>query len=226
MWIASLSTQLNTGGLPDGYYALAEQNASGPIPDVLTLQERQPWSPADDVGGGLAVADAPPRAWYTAQAEHELYVAKVNRIAIRHSLGNVVAVIEIVSPGNKGSVSALRTFVEKSVSFLQQGIHLLVIDLFPPTKRDPQGIHKAIWDEIQDEPFELPFDKRLTVAAYCAGSTKTAYVEPVAVGDRLPALPLFLSPETYVPAPLEATYVTTWSTCPRQMKELLERGVV
>ncbi len=43
---------------------------------------------------------------------------------------------------------------------------MLVIDLFPPSKRDPQGIHKLIWDEFQEEDLELPADKRLTLAAY------------------------------------------------------------
>src|SRR6516225_10117568 len=100
--------------------------------------------------------------------------ARGNRIVIHHRLGDVVCVIEIVSPGNKCSRNALRSFVQKTTEFLRQGIHLLVIDLLPPTRRDPQGIHKAIWDEIQDEPFELPPDKRLTLAAYAAGVPKTA----------------------------------------------------
>ncbi len=99
---------------------------------------------------------------------------------------------------------------------------LLVVDLFPPSPRDPQGIHKAIWDEIRDEPFELPPDKPLTVAAYSAGEPTTAYVEPVAVGDPLPGLPIFLEPGLYVPAPLEATYEATWSKCPEVLREAVE----
>src|SRR5438034_522082 len=87
---------------------------------------------------------------------------------------------------------------------------LLVIDLFPPSKRDPQGIHKAIWDEFVEEDFALPADKRLTLAAYDAGPPPVAYVEPVAVGDTLPEMPIFLKPGFYVPAPLEATYRITW----------------
>ena len=58
------------------------------------------------------------------------------------------------------------------------------MDLFPPSIRDPHGVHKAIWDQFKEEPFELPSDKRLTLAAYAAGSEKVAYVENVAVGDR------------------------------------------
>src|SRR5206468_115725 len=133
-----------------------------------------------------------------------------------------VAVIEIVSPGNKASRAQLRAFVAKSADLLCQGVHLLVIDLFPPGKRDPHGIHKLIWDELEERDIELPPDKPLTVASYSAGEVKTAYVEPVAVGDGLPDMPLFLEPETYVPAPLEATYQTTWGVFPAALKGLLE----
>ena len=107
----------------------------------------------------------------------------------------MIAVIEIVSPGNKSSRHALRAFVEKMTDLLREGVHLLIIDLFPPGPRDPEGVHKVIWDELQEEPFELPPDKPLTLAAYSAGAVKTAYVEPVAVGDLLPEMPLFLEPE-------------------------------
>ena len=44
----------------------------------------------------------------------------------------------------------------------------------------------------------------MTLAAYAAGSEKVAYVENLAVGDRLPDMPVFLTPEVYVNAPLRA----------------------
>ena len=62
----------------------------------------------------------------------------------------------------------MRKFVEKTLEFLNVGVHVLVVDLFPPSVRDPQGIHKAIWDEIEEQPFELPADRPLTLAAYVA----------------------------------------------------------
>jgi hypothetical protein len=223
-WTAALSNAFNGGLLPPGYYALSEKVAGGPIPDVLTFQHGQSPSPSPprSNGNGNTAVMTPPRTRFVRMAEPEQYAAKANRIAIRHPLGQVVAVLEIVSPGNKESRHALRAFVEKSVEFLRQGIHLLVIDLFPPTPRDPQGIHKAIWDEVRDEPFELPADKPLTLVAYAATAVKTAYIEPVAVGDALPDMPLFLTPEMYVAVPLEATYCATWSACPAPVKALLE----
>ncbi len=218
-WIASLSNALNTGGLPPDYFALAEQVSGGPIPDVVTLRiEPRPGRPP----GGVAVATAPPRTRIVRQVETDAYARKANRLTIRDPRGRVVAVIEIVSPGNKDSRAALRAFVEKAADFIREGIHLLVVDLFPPTPRDPQGVHKAIWDEIHDEPFDPPPDKPLTLAAYSSGVPKTAYVEPVAVGDALPDMPLFLEPGVYVPAPLEPTYQAAWAVFPAALKGPLE----
>jgi hypothetical protein len=221
-WTIGIRDALNGGGLPSGYFAMAEQIISGPIPDVGTLQQRPGSTRPLTAAGGIALADAPPRARFTTTAEIDPYVAKANHIAIKHRLGRVVAVIEIVSPGNKSSQHALRSFAEKSYGLLSSGVNLLVVDLFPPSRRDPQGIHKAIWEQILDEPFELPTDKPLTVAAYMGGDLKRAYVEPVAVGDPLPELPIFLNDRTYVPAPLESTYQSTWSKCPEPVREIVE----
>src|SRR5262249_30894457 len=106
-------------------------------PDVLTLERTRPASPplsgngpseAPSTNGGIALAVAPPRVRFTASAEEQSYARKRKRIAIRHvSDDQVVALIEIVSPGNKATRHALRAFVEKAVEFLEAGIHLLVL---------------------------------------------------------------------------------------------------
>src|SRR5205814_4755734 len=121
---------------------------------------------------------APPPARTITRTEAAIYAAKANRVTIRHPDGDVVAVIEIVSPGNKSSRHAIRAFARKAVEFLKAGVHLLIVDLFPPGPRDPQGIHKAIWDRLCEEPFTLPTDKPLTLASYEATTEMTAYVEP------------------------------------------------
>src|SRR5262249_32845855 len=202
-WTAALCDSLNSGVLPPDHFALIEQVIRGPIPDVLSLRQRSPTGPASDPSLGLAVLTTPPRTRYVRRAEADLYARKANRVTVRHQQGRVVAVLEIVSPGNKGSHNALHAFVSKMTELLEQGIHLLIVDLHPPGPRDPQGIHKAIWDEIEEEQFELPPDKPLTLAAYEAGPVTVAYVEPVAVGDKLPDMPLFLAPEVHVRVPLE-----------------------
>jgi hypothetical protein len=224
-WIAALSNALNAGGLPPDYFALVDQRVRGPIPDVLTLKLSGSDTEASQSSPGLAVAAAPPQTRLVHRKEAEIYANRANRVAIRHRHGDVVAVIEIVSPGNKGSRAEFRAFVEKSTELLRQGIHLLIVDLFPPNPRDPRRIHEAIWDEFEEESFELPADKPLTLASYDAGPLQAAYVESVAVGDPLPDLPLFLQPEFYVPTPLETTYQATWALFPAPLKPLLETPV-
>jgi hypothetical protein len=221
-WIVRLCDALNAGGLPQDYFALPEQSIRGPIPDVLTLRLSSESSGRDEANPCVAVAVEPPRARVVRRLEQKVYARKASRITIRHRQGQIVAVMEIVSPGYKASRAELRAFVEKTSDLVERGVHLLVIDLFPPTKRDPQGIHKLIWDELEDEDFELPADKPLILAAYEAGPDWVAYVEPVAVGDDLPDMPLFLRSGFYVPTPLESTYQATWSHFPAALKGLLE----
>lgn len=220
-WTIAIRNALNSGGLPPGYYAMADQVLGGPIPDVIALHGRSPGSESADAGG-VAIAEKPPQAGFETSAVQDVYARRANRLAIHHPLGEVVAILEIVSPGNKSSRHALRSFVAKACELLERGIHLLIVDLFPPSPRDPEGIHKAIWDEIQEEAYSLPPGKPLTVAAYLGGTVKRAYVECIAVGDVLPEMPIFLSTERYVFAPLEATYRATWDVTPPPVRALLE----
>lgn len=224
-WSLTICNALNGGMLPKGYSALVEQHSPVLIPDVLALESNLTGKPpAETANGGAATTLAPPKTRHLFRAQQESMARRANRITIRHSLGRIVCVIEIVSPGNKQSQKALRSFVDKSVGLLQNGVHLLVIDLFPPTRRDPQGIHKAIWDEIEEMPFDFDADKPLTLAAYVAGYPITAHVEPVAVGDVLLDMPAYLDEDHFVLVPLEATYLETWRHCPADMRVVVETG--
>jgi hypothetical protein len=226
-WTIAICDALNAGILPTGYSALVEQHTGGLIPDVLALEHRLRPSATEDPGAGTIIATAP-RTSLVRRAKSVL-AARANRIVIRHRLGDIVSVVEIVSPGNKSGRAAIRAFVAKTLEFLRQGIHVLVIDILPPTPRDPSGMHKAIWDEIEEEPCELPKGRSLTLASYVAGDLvvgreTTAYVEFVGVGDDLPDMPAYLCAEGYVAVPLEASYHTAWMTCPAVMRELVETG--
>jgi hypothetical protein len=139
----------------------------------------------------------------------------------------LLAVIEIVSPRNKSSKTRFQQLLDKSTGLLAQGVHLMVIDLFPPTSRDPHGIHQAIWSELCDDAFEFQPDKPLTLASYlagCRGYIPRSFVEPVAVGDVLPAMPLFLSDERYINVDLESTYAAAWAVYPAPLKPKVERA--
>jgi hypothetical protein len=233
-WISELRNALNSGLMPPDYYAQAEQIAGPFGPDVLTLQasgdsESNGSLHSGDSGlGGLAVAVqvVPPRAKLVAEHEMNEYARKRNTLVIRHSSGDdIVALIELVSPGNKEGKRAFAAFLDKALEAISQGYHLLIVDLFPPSPRDPRGIHDAIWNEFTGQTFTPPLDAPLTLAAYSCGPQKRAYVESTAVGRELLEMPLFLKPELYVNVPLEPTYRSAYRGVPRKWKTVLDATI-
>jgi hypothetical protein len=235
-WIAELQGAMNAGILPPNYYALAEQVAGDLIPDMLTLQDignsggsgLQPSDREDrDVGEGIeiAVATMPPKVSVCDTiTEAMLLAARQSQLVIRHTTGDrIVAILELVSLGNKERAGALESFIEKVIGSLDKGYHFLLVDLYPPGPYDPRGMHGAIWEHLKGS-YLPPVDKPLTLAAYVAAGAVTCYVEPTTVGDKLIPMPLFLSRETYINVPLEKTYLQAYDKMPNKWKRILESG--
>lgn len=144
-----------------------------------------------------------------------------DRIAVRRRDGRLVAIVEIAAPGDKASEAALRGLVEAMGRTIRGQVHTLIVDLFPPGPHDPRGLHNAIWDALEEEDHELPDDRPLIAASYDAGPIPVTYVEPIAVGEVLPEMPIFLEPGAYVSAPLEASYQAAWDAFPDALKDRL-----
>lgn len=225
-WISEISRALNRD-LPADYYALPEQVAAGFGPDVLTLQggsdEGQDGSCSAGNGATATALRTRPKTRFSAKTDVDFYRRKKSSVVVRHVSGDrIVAMLEIVSPGNKSHRQALRAFVEKACELLERRIHLLIVDPFPPGPRDPNGIHAAIWEQVQDDTFQPPADQPLTLVAYECDLETQAYIEPFAVGEPLPDMPLFLEPNGCVMVPLEATYETAFSVLPKRWQKVLE----
>ena len=209
-----MSRSLNNALLPKNWYALAEYAAGSPN------EPHDAWH-ASTVG----LKSAAPQTRVFAEALAVRYSELTRRISIRHASDNrVVALIELVTSGNKAGVRPYRAFLDNLLGAIDQGVHLLLVDLYPPTRRDPNGIHGSIWGELTGEDYAAPLDADRTLAAYSAGLVKTAYVEPVAVGQTLRDMPLFLTPdgEWHVEVPLEATYQAAYEPLPRFYRDILD----
>ena len=89
--------------------------------------------------------------------------------------------------------------------------HVLIVDV-APVPRAPFGIHKAVWDEIEEVRFTLPAVKDRT------GNECVAYIEPLAAGDESPHMALFLPKYLQVMAPLAATYQAAWVAGPEALR--------
>jgi hypothetical protein len=229
-WITELRNALNGGVLPEGYYALGEQRSGDVSPDVLTLHAETVspgWTSETASGntGMIAVAERPPKVTLALEAATDaaFYIAKRRTLVIYHATGDrIVALIEILSPGNKHSQHTIDDFLDKVMAALRDGYHVLVIDLFPPGRHDPSGIHGVIWEYLTNEPWQALADRPLTLASYCARVPITAYVEPISVSRPLPNMPLFLTPGHYIYVPLEETYMAAWRGVPQRWRRVIE----
>jgi hypothetical protein len=226
-WIEENKRALNRSLHGTDYYALAEQIAGGLGPNVLTLQ-RPLWEPptkkSEDVRAvsGAVLATAPPQFRFHIRDAAKWYAQKKKAVAIRHvSDHRVVAVLEILSPGNKASRNAMSHLVRKAQELLVAGVQLSLVDLFPPTPRDPHGIHPLVWGDDECDDFQFDAAKPLTCASYIGGAGAEAFIDPVAVADELPTIPLYLTLEEYVPVPLETTYQAAFDAVPEFWRDAL-----
>jgi hypothetical protein len=226
-WIFALADALNLGGLPPGYFALADHTDPPFVPDVVTLEVPDDRPGPAPGGGGTAVATAPvPPATATAAGKKRRAAGRRRVVVqqVRKRGRRTVAVIEVVSPSNKAKKAEFADLVGKTVQLLLHGVHVLLIDPFPPSRRDPHGLHAAVWKDLTGQRYTPPAGKPLTFASYVAlgRNTFSAFVEPAAVGDPVPDRPLFLTPELHVVAPLAATYETAWNGYPEFLRAAVE----
>ena len=226
-WIEEIQRVLNGGLLPPWLYALAEQQVSEFGPDVLALEipDNAGGNGFDKDGAGTGLMVAPPKVKMTAQGSAAFYTQKQKSVVVHHASDDrIVAIIEVVSSGNKSSQKRLASFVRKACSLLHQGIHLLILDLHRPSRSVPEGIHGAIWSGMEEADYHQPTDKPLTLVSYEADRILgvTAYIEPIAVGDPLPEMPLYVSDDGYVSVPLQETYDRAFAALPRRWASVLE----
>jgi hypothetical protein len=229
-WLFEIGHALNHGVLPNGYYALKEQIAGDRKPDVLALQrpigeELKSKSGRKPKGGsGPTVAElSPPKVGIHSKELPKWWAKyKKNSIAIHHiSNDRLVAVLEIVSPGNKSDKAAIKSLVHKARMLLAAGIHLSIVDVHPPTRRDPKGVHSVIWGASKDQ-FTFDRSHPLTFVTYVASAPPEAYVESSAVGERLPKVPIYLTSTESVMVPLEKTYQAAYKEVPSVYRDILE----
>jgi len=150
-------------------------------------------------------------------------VRRLKRLAIRHVKGyRIIAILEIVLPSNKSGKDALDECLKKAEQAINAGIHLLLLDLLPPGRHDPQGLHALISRDLSAEEYELPSPKARTFVSCDAGSNPVAYLEHPSIRDALPTLPLFLASDYSINLPLEETYQATYRAMPEIWREALE----
>ena len=253
LWTGALSAELNGGELPDPFFALAEPvtgfqitsgGDGGPLipeewrrePDMLAAVGRS--EAAERAAGngtahfarpavGVAAAEAPSRFAVIERVTEETVR---RRVTVRHPDGDrVVALIEFASPGNRDGAAKVVHFARTVAAALEAGIHCVLIDPFPPTPSAPAGLHGAVAAQIGVAHAPDPA-RPLVFAGYRAGGGAgkfldvTAALEPRAVGEPVPTVPLYLDPGWFLPLDLAPSYAAAFRGCPKPVREALGAG--
>lgn len=197
-WATYLSSQLNAL-LPSGYFAEANVQFGVEI-DVAAFEES---------GGAGAPPDwvpSPPSASHP--FEMSGVVVEVG-IFSRAGGPQLAGAIELVSPANKDRPLHGDAFVSKCVTYLQAGVGLVLVDVV--TER-PADFHRELLMRLGvGDPGDGP---ALSGSAFRPVERESkcwldVWREPIAVGQRLPTLPLWLRGGLCLPVELEATYERT-----------------
>ena len=209
-WAAAMARLLNQGVLPAGYYAVPLVGRDGPIEiDVAALRAQEVPEPA---GRAAAPQTWTPPAPGLAVAV-ELPAADELEVHVFADDGDprLAAAVELLSPRNKDCPQARQAFAVKCVGYLQQGSSVVVVDTVTTRRAD---LNAAILSLLGVRADAATLAGRSAVSYRAVGRDEEAqelqlWPAPLALGQSLPTLPLWIASDFAVPLDLEVSYRAT-----------------
>jgi uncharacterized protein DUF4058 len=210
-WATFIAQQLNQETLPPGYFAESEISLGPELEfDVATLELARP--DGADKEGGTAVW-SPPRPHITAKVDFA-HLDSCEILVYQDAGGaELRAAIDLISPANKDRAGSRRTFSAKCAGYLKHGIGLVIVDI---VTAQAANLHKELFDvlEVKSRRPAWKSPTGLYAVAYRAATYRKnprveAWPEPLALGQPLPVVPLWLGVDLCVPVRLEESYLVT-----------------
>lgn len=212
-WPGEIVRQLTTV-LPPGFRAAPRVHLGSSFEvDVgsYDLATRDPDAAVDSGGGTATLTAAAPtftlEADLTDQDEYEVRIYDTERGR------TLVATIEIVSPANKDRPSTRDIFVGKAAALLNQGVCVSVVDLVSVRQANLYAELVSMYGgadpRLADPP---PYLYAATLRTYKPPKGRSrleTWFYPMAVGQPLPTLPIWLNETLHVELPLEVSYEET-----------------
>jgi hypothetical protein len=208
-WAAAMARLLNQDVLPPGYYAVPLVDRDGPVEiDVATLREHDAPIPA----GGAAAPQtwAPPAPGLTVAVELPAADAVEVQVFADDGDPRLAAAIELLSPRNKDRPRSRQAFAVKCVGYLQQGSSVVVVDTVTTRRADLNAaILSLLGVQIAAAPANLSAVSYRAVGREEESQQLQLWPAPLALGQPLPTLPLWIASDLSVPLDLEASYRAT-----------------
>lgn len=215
-WPAMIVLALNRK-LPQRYVAEPQVHLGTAIEiDVATYEEESTDSPSahesDDTGGIATATWAPPKPTLTVATDLPDVDEYEVRVYDTESGRRLVAAVEIVSPANKDRPEHRRAFVAKCAALLQNQVCVAIVDLVTTRAFNLYGDLLALLG--QTDPALAKGSPPLYTAACRWTRGERAWLletwaHPLALGQPLPTLPLWVADNLAVPLELEASYEET-----------------
>ena len=196
-WATYLSSQLNAL-LPAGYFAEANVQFGVEI-DVAAFQESV---------AGAPTGWAPPPPSTSLAFEMPGVVVEVG-IFSRSGGPQLAGAVELVSPANKDRPLHREAFVSKCMTYLQAGVGLVLVDVVTERAAD---LHRDLLMRLgAGDPGPGPVLSGSAFRPVERDGVRALDVwrDPIAVGQPLPTLPLWLRGGLCLPVELEVTYERT-----------------
>jgi hypothetical protein len=207
LWAAAIVEKLNRDVLGEEYFADMHVHIGSQVEvDVATLHD-QPGEASGAVATAVKTAWSPPA---TNLILPTVFPDDIEVQVYRTTAGpELVAAIELVSPGNKDRAEARGAFAAKCAGYLSRGIGLIVIDVV--TNR-LANLHNQVMELLLAPPsFHMPAEAATYAVAYrpsrqASGDQIEIWPHPLVMGQVLPTLPLALRNAETAPVALEETY--------------------
>jgi Protein of unknown function (DUF4058) len=203
--------------LPERYVAEPQVHLGSSIEiDVATYEEvdTNSLSAVEGVnGGGLATATwAPPRPTLAVATDLPALDEYEVRVYDTKTGRRLVAAVEIVVPANKDRPEHRRAFVAKCAALLQNRVCVAIVDLV--TSRS-SNLYSDLMELLGHTDPSLADGAPPLYAVSCRsaragdGWLLETWTHPLALGQPLPTLPLWLAENLAVPLDLELSYEET-----------------
>jgi Protein of unknown function (DUF4058) len=203
--------------LPHRYAAEPQIHLGSSIEiDVATFDKDEADPPSvvesDNGRGGATAVWAPPRPTLAVSTDLPDMDAYEVRVYDDDSGQRLVAAVEIVSPSNKDRPEHRRAFVAKCATLLRNDVSVTIVDLVATRNFNLYGdLMKFIG---QADP-SLGDDPPALYAVACRWGRREnrglleTWMNPLAIGQPLPILPLWIADNLSIPLELEPSYEET-----------------
>jgi hypothetical protein len=210
-WATFIADVLNRDALPAGYFAESEISVGPSLEiDVAAMESTVP-------SGRMSTDANVGRPLPKPKISVEIDFAQLDSYEVRvyQELGGAElrAAIELVSPANKDRSGSRRTFAAKCAGYLRHGVGLVIIDVV--TAR-AANLHRELFEVLEVKSRRAPWESPtgLYAVAYRPVTLRKrprveVWPESLALGEKLPELPLWLDLELCVPLTLEMSYAAT-----------------